>query len=705
MCETDREGQGDITPMMTINLEGRVQNTRLRADRGLLALYEAVVNSMDSVEETGDDADAHRIEIHIRRERRLVDGDGPSSPDARIVGFEVVDDGVGFTQANFQSFLTADSRRKAGSGGKGNGRFLWLKVFETASVESVFREGDACYRRRFQFTRQGISDHTCDDIASTSPRTRVVLESVRRDYQRCIPPSAHDVAKGILEHCLEWFILGRAPEVIVRDEATDDVTDLHALYGQVVHEAEPDTIEVGSHPLCIRHLHLPGAAGGRHRIAYCAHRRLVREEEAAKRGRVPHLATSGPLRAGDDEFIYAAYVTSELLDASVNQERTDFVLATDEDGLLDDDPTWDQVEAAVLEPIRRHLEPYTRETKADTLERVRRYVSSRAPEYGHILTHHEDRLDAIAPGISERDLDAKLHRLGRAIEDDLRAQYPQICERIAPSPGSPLSKDDLEQFSQFWEDYNAAGRSALAKYVVGRRYALTLLERAIRLGRDGRHSAEGLVHGIVFPRGARSDDVPLDAHNLWLIDERLAFHTYLGSDVPISQMPHLDSVSRHRPDLQVFFDNPLAVAEEGSMPYSSVVLVEFKKPGRGEYAESENPITQVYGYLDKIRAGGLKTAAGRTLEATEHVPFYCYVIADLVPSLKTMAINASLRRTLDGLGYFGWNLERGAYIEVMGFDKLVGDAHKRNRALFERLGLPPDLGRDDTDSVAAPAGE
>ncbi len=42
----------------------------------------------------------------------------------------------------------------------------------------------------------------------------------------------------------------------------------------------------------------------------------------------------------------------------------------------------------------------------------------------------------------------------------------------------------------------------------------------------------------------------------------------------------------------------------------------------------------------------------------------------------------------DGLGYFGFNNSAKAYIEVMSFDGLVNSATERNRAFFDKLGLP-----------------
>ena len=47
-----------------------------------------------------------------------------------------------------------------------------------------------------------------------------------------------------------------------------------------------------------------------------------------------------------------------------------------------------------------------------------------------------------------------------------------------------------------------------------------------------------------------------------------------------------------------------------------------------------------------------------------------------------------LKLTHDRLGYYGYNSNFNAYIEVISFDKLIITAKQRNRAFFDKLGLP-----------------
>lgn len=126
---------------------GRVARLPIRpSERGaLLPLMEAVSNSIQSVTDVygQDTSKKGAISITILR--------SDNDEDNAIVGFEVEDNGAGFNEDNYKSFLTPDSRLKQKRGGKGVGRLAWLKVFNAISIVSTYREGKKHFRRSFGF--------------------------------------------------------------------------------------------------------------------------------------------------------------------------------------------------------------------------------------------------------------------------------------------------------------------------------------------------------------------------------------------------------------------------------------------------------------------------------------------------------------------------------------------------------------------------
>ena len=119
------------------NLIGRLRNLQLSKSRALLPLFEAVVNSIHSIDERLEkdpsySIDASKIDIDIKYSDQL-SLDKKQQPE--IIGFNIIDNGIGFEKSNYESFQTLDSLYKQSKGCHGIGRLLWLKAFENVNIE------------------------------------------------------------------------------------------------------------------------------------------------------------------------------------------------------------------------------------------------------------------------------------------------------------------------------------------------------------------------------------------------------------------------------------------------------------------------------------------------------------------------------------------------------------------------------------------
>lgn len=152
-----------------------------------------------------------------------------------------------------------------------------------------------------------------------------------------------------------------------------------------------------------------------------------------------------------------------------------------------------------------------------------------------------------------------------------------------------------------------------------------------------------------------------------------------------------DCAEAKKPDICALniFDEPILVAEGQRVPLASIVIVEIKRPMRNDAApgEDRDPVEQALGYLERIREGGARTASGRPIPRSEDIPGFCYAICDLTPTIEKRCKTLGLTVTSDHLGYFGYNPNYKAYIEVISFDRLLNAARERNRAFFDRLWL------------------
>ncbi len=242
-----------------------------------------------------------------------------------------------------------------------------------------------------------------------------------------------------------------------------------------------------------------------------------------------------------------------------------------------------------------------------------------------------------------------------------------------------------EEYLRFVEEHRELGEAKLAEYVSVRRIVLDLFDRFLGQREDGRFELEEVLHAIICPRRATSDDPIFASHNLWLVDERLEYHAFLASDIELDRIEQLENSESTRPDI-LLFKQSLAFANEH--PHSSAVILEFKKPQRDNYSRASNPVVQMENYVDQLKEGKAKDPRGRWLKIDD-TPCYGYAICDLTPSLlKLASITAGWTPMPDGRGFYGYNDKLKFYWELMDYTKMVDNAKKRNRALFERLGLP-----------------
>ncbi len=677
---------------MDTNLKGRLRNTSLPKSHGLLPLFEAVVNSIHSVEEAGLSPDDGKITVEIiRRSQGQLGLDEKKSPGREalenIVGFKVTDNGIGFNDDNLQSFQTLDSDHKADKGCRGVGRLLWLKAFKRVSISSVYNDEENLKSRKFSFSStRGVSLVDKEDVDQESPKkTCIHLDGFVEKYRDAASKTAETIGSNMFEHCLWYFVrVGGASTITIFDNGEE--ISLDDIYDEHMHtSAESDDFDLKGQSFNITHVKLRMHSAQSHLIAFCAANRLVKEE--AITGKIPGLY--GKIKDDTGEFVYVCYVCSEFLDENVRSERTGFDI-TEEEGVLfaDSEMSLKDIRDAVIERASTHLSDYLTENKQRGLERVEKFVSHKAPRYRPILSRIPGADLLVDPNISDKQLDLTLHKHLSKIEAKLLTEGHEIM--------NPVISDDLETYKKKLLEYLKTAedikKSDLANYVSHRKVVLDLLTKAIEKQPDGSYVREDLIHNLIMPMGNDSDDVLPESCNLWLIDERLAFHDYLASDKTLRSMPITGNEETKEPDLLTLnlFDNPILIAEEQQPPLAAIEVVEIKRPLRNDAAEGEekDPIEQALGYLDRVRKGRVQTAKGRPIPNAETIPGYCYILCDLTSSMLRRCKMHDLTQTSDGLGYFGYKDGFKSYVEVISFDRLVNAAKQRNRAFFDKLGLP-----------------
>jgi len=275
---------------LEVDLPGRIRNMRLAPCNAFFALYEAVVNSIHAVLD-GPSPDKAKITIRVLRGKSQLAMGGTNEPGP-IIGFAIDDNGVGFDEDNFGSFRRSDSTTKARYGGKGVGRLLWLKVFKTIRVVSVFSDGANLYERKFGFSTEGIVNLTT--VKTNEPRgTTVTLTSPVEHYRSALQHDPETLAISTIEHCLGYFIDSKKPSVFLEDEQAGYDMELgRPFQDELKSEIKRDDFAVNGAQFRITHLLVRGRRNSRHALHFCANHRCVEDEVLS--GKIPGL--SGGLR-------------------------------------------------------------------------------------------------------------------------------------------------------------------------------------------------------------------------------------------------------------------------------------------------------------------------------------------------------------------------------------------------------------------------
>src|SRR5690606_6923166 len=181
-------------------------------------VIESIVNSIQSISDKEEDNG--KIEIVLHREKVLeFENQIPN-----IKSISIRDNGIGFNQKNRDSFDTFYSQYKKDIGGKGFGRFMFVKYFGDVNVSSVFKNEDGVLKsRNFRFGRQFeiIVDEKIEDTEAIDTYSVLYLNNLIETHS--FDKNIETISRKLLEKLLVYFINDsfNCPTIIVK-EADDN---------------------------------------------------------------------------------------------------------------------------------------------------------------------------------------------------------------------------------------------------------------------------------------------------------------------------------------------------------------------------------------------------------------------------------------------------------------------------------------------------
>ncbi|MCX6257956.1 MAG: ATP-binding protein [Bacteroidia bacterium] len=658
--------------MSKINILGIVKNIKSKSNV-YSPIVEAVVNSIDAI---GNNPNG-KIDIIVYRENVLeFDNAKPY-----IINIEVNDNGVGFTQENTDSFDTYLSEIKLETGGKGFGRFIYLKYFNDVIIKSQYKEGNNYKFRNFRFGKHDeiIVDKEEGNATENYTGTKLILKNIIDKEQ--LDKGLDVIARKLVEKLLVFFVNTtlNVPQITLRESdksasiiLNDFINDNNSIskVGEKLIFVK-STIDNLEFPFTVKVYKIYFSPLSS-KVVLAAHNREV--TETTLQTYIPEFQDEFYDITNDvkKNYIIKSYVLGEYLNNNVSLERESFDFAKDVGdrlyplGLA-------EIEKEVANVVRSFFEEDVTSRFEKKTEKVKNYVIKQAPWHRIYLNNFD--FTNLPTNLSDEKIEMEFQKLKFKKEQETHMEIKEIIAN---------EKDTTdEKFKQIISTVSQNGKNDLAHYVCNRKLIIdTFDELRKRREIDNKAHLESELHNLIFPMGRTTENLDYEDHNLWLLDERLVFSQYVASDKIISKSETIE------PDLIVFNEEICIYRHGENITTSPLTIFEFKRPKRTNYPDNENPIMQACRYAEKIRLGMYEMPDGlEPIKVSNETPVFIYVVSDIADKIHEFAKGFSLTISPDGEGYFGFSSGFNAYIEVISYRKLIDDAKMRNKIFFKKLGI------------------
>lgn len=634
----------------------------------LFPMYEAISNAFHSIEDRWEDdlEDKGRLDVTFDDQAREV---------------TVTDNGSGFDEANLSAFLTPLTGNKYERGGKGFGRFMAFKVYSRVFYSSGQKQPDGmltkgCYRYD-PFSNDdnlivvkeadgaGAHSHDCGvTVSMRSPKADFEDYFVLEGKDRKLNHTAEDIVSAVLDHFLIEFIQKKVPKnfVLTIQGATFNLYKyFHESLAVGGNRKEKMVIGTESVEFTFDYFKVGEEHAKKHRLYFYSNNRAASDLESISSG-----LNSNPFTEmkGDDDFryYYLVAVSSDFFKSSQSRDRI-----TNLHGKIDHN--------RAKKSIKDHLIAMA---KAHILDLEQTYTSGRRSK----MKEHVDHLIAIDPllrrGLAGKTSEEFVKKRGitetrEQLAQDLfverfrqKFDFTKLSEETSVEDLVRLVRDKIPEDA----------KEALAVYVAYRNNVIQVFRQLLNKDDDGL-ATEDKVHKLIYPRYRDSEQIDYASHNLWLIDDDLAYARYISSDRTPEGNARRKGEFAH--DLLINNDNEL-------------MIVEMKRPQKKDYdstkeADTKNPVDQLKNQVLDIRERGkVITSGGREVAIDDTSMVRGYILADWNDKLERyLKTEDFIRTNFGGQMAYRYYRELNLIIEVLAFDRLIDRASNRNEAFVSML--------------------
>lgn len=650
----------------------------------LFPMYEAISNAFHSIEDRWDDdlEDKGRLDVTFDEIKREV---------------AVADNGNGFDECNLSAFLTPLTGNKYERGGKGFGRFMAFKVYSKAFYSSGQKQIDGmmtkgCYRYDpfsdddnlivvKEADGAGVHRHDAGvTVLMQLPKADFADYFILEGKDRKHKHTAEDIVSAVLDHFLIEFIQKKVPKhftLTIQGVEFNLYRYFHDSLAVGGKRTEELMIGDEATTFSFNYFKVGEEHAKKHRLYFYANNRAASELENISSGlnNNPFTETKG---SEEVRYYYLVAVSSDFFKSSQSRDRI-----INLHGKVDHNRKKKTIKDHLISMAKGHI-----------LEIEPIYTSERREK----MQANVDHLIAIDPllrrGLGEMSSAEFVKKRGIT---ETREQLAQdlFVERFRQK----FDFTKLSEETSFDELVNVVrnkipqdAKEALAVYVAYRNHVIQIFSQLLNRNEDGL-ATEDKVHQLIYPRYRDSDQIDYSSHNLWLIDDDLAYARYISSDRTTEGNGRKKGSYAH--DLLINNQDELLV-------------VEMKRPQKKDYdgskdANTKNPVDQLKNQILDIREKGrVVSSTGREVEIDKSSMVRGYILADwndkLVRYLKMEDFTMS---KIGGQMAYRYYKELNLLIEVLAFDRLIDRASNRNEAFVKMLEGASNFDRKSQSTLSA----
>ena len=604
-------------------------------------LFEAITNSIH--------ANATSIKCYLNSNDSQLSDDTKEIGSIRVDTIRIVDNGDGLTDENYKSFSKYRTEFKKALGCKGVGRFVFLKVYDSAYFTSKLKaiQEQRTIKFDFNFDTENLKK---EPIKVLENETEIVLNKFSKLYydsennkkqDRRIELDLHNIRERVLMNLIPTLFFYKQSGTNITIDFKDE---FHNLSVQITPDDIPSFLKK---PFEVKNYegktfkfllnYIIEKTNGSLHAYYCANNRTVCQFEDKD------FKISMP-------YGYSGFMLleSEYFNQKVNNERNDFDIypvKTDFFSTL----SWEMINTELKKHFSDLVKEGVPETKKINTEKIQQIQEERP----YLLEY-----------IGEEDIEMAGFLDKRVIIEKAKKRFDIAKEKV-------LTNASKEEFSDE-ELYEAIQltQNELVSYINDRVIVIEKLKNLV----DKSERIESIIHNLFMEKYTKDDYFSVGKNNLWLLDDRFTTYSYAASDKRIvdvlndikESIEDID-ILKDKPDLSLFFShNP------NNPERLKSVLVEIKpfnfstKSDRKKFNgvqqlidyvnafKTREKIEEVYGYLitdiDEKLAARLKGDGYTSLFSTDspiyHRYYDAYGISIYVVSAKTLIYDAESRNKI-----------------------------------------------------------